>query len=107
MEGVTIISTEQYNVLINMLERTHDTVLHLAKQLEDINSKWMTTAQVCAYVKKERTWVMQHKHELGSTKRAGTLLFKRSAIDEFLGEDWFREGEKPEPLVKRPAKRRS
>lgn len=106
MEGVTIITTEQYNALIDMLERTHHTVLALAKQMEDLNSKWMTTEQVCTYVKKKRTWVMDHKHELGCTKRAGTLLFKRTAIDEFLGEDWFREGEVPEVPTKRPAKRR-
>ncbi|GEM_PF-3212568 len=106
MEGVTLISTEEYNTLINMIERTHNTVLALAKQLEDLNSKWMTTKQVCAYLHKHETWVHAHKHELGCTKRAGTLLFKRTAIDEFLGEDWFREGEVPEVTTKRPAKRR-
>lgn len=106
MEGVTLISTEEYNKLVNMIERTHETVLALAKQLEDLNSKWMTTKEACKYIKASENWIMTHKHELGCTKRSGKLLFKRSAIDEFLGQDWFREGEVPETPAKRPAKRK-
>jgi hypothetical protein len=106
MEGVTMISTEEYRSLINMLERIHHTVTLLAKQLEELNSKWMTTEQVGKYIKKSNNWVMLHKYELGCTKKSGSLLFKRTAIDQYLGEDWFKEGEIPELPVKRPAKRK-
>jgi hypothetical protein len=67
--------------------------MDMNEQIHNLSSKWMTTRQVCAYVHKHENWVLLHKHELGSSKRAGTLLFKRSAIVEFIDADYFRIGE--------------
>jgi hypothetical protein len=34
---------------------------------------------------------MNHKHDLGCSKRAGTLLFKRADVDDFINSDYFKK----------------
>lgn len=108
MEGVTLIQTEQYNALINKIEALHDAVISMGDQLLGATSKWMTTKQVQDHLSKSENWVLQHKHHIGCTKSAGTLLFKRTDVEEFLEADYFRIGDEAnkQPPVKRSARRK-
>lgn len=103
MEGVTLIQTEHYNALINKIDELHSAVVSMGDQLIQLNSKWMTTKQVCDHLNKSENWVLLHKHEIGYTKRSGTLLFKRTAVEEFLEADYFRVGDDASKHL--PAKR--
>jgi hypothetical protein len=81
----------------------------MGDQLNSSTSKWMTTKEVRGHLSKSENWVLQHKHHIGCTKSAGTLLFKHSDVEEFLEADYFRighEGNK-QPPAKRSARRRS
>lgn len=91
MEGVTIISTEHYNALINKIDTLHQAMTSIGDQLINLNSKWMTTKEVCDHLKKTENWLLLHKHEIGYTKRSGTLLFKRADVEEFLEADYFKK----------------
>jgi hypothetical protein len=44
----------------------------------------MTTRQACSHLKDSENWVLLHKQELGFSKRSGTLLFKRTDVDNFI-----------------------
>jgi hypothetical protein len=35
-------------------------------------------------------WVLLHKHDLGSSKRTGTLLFKRKDVEEYIEEGYYK-----------------
>jgi hypothetical protein len=104
--NVAIVDNDLLETLIWKVEKLSERVEQMHKEMHEVSIKYMTTAQVCEYIKKSENWVLLHKHDLGCSKRAGTLLFKRTAIDQYLGEDWFKEGEEI-ILTKRPAKRRA
>jgi tRNA nucleotidyltransferase (CCA-adding enzyme) len=91
MEDVTIVSTKQMQALMYKLESISERIEQMEKDRENSTSVWMTTKQVCIYINKQRTWVMAHKSDLGSSKRAGTLLFKRADIDAFINSDYFKK----------------
>jgi hypothetical protein len=91
MEAVTILPTEQYNALVSKIDTLHGVVLTMGDQLLNATSKWMTTKQVCEHLSKSENWVLLHKHELGCSKRAGTLLFKRADVDAFIESDYFKK----------------
>lgn len=90
MEGVTIIETSVLEKLIAKIEQLESTV---KTTLADINNKtkpYLTTKEVCELLSKSENWVLLHKHELGYSKRTGTLIFKRKAIEEYIDEDYFK-----------------
>jgi hypothetical protein len=107
MEGVTLIQTDQFEAITNEIRGMHHMVTSMGRELQDLKSKWMTTKQVCTYINKHETWVFRNKEILGYSKKAGTLLFKRTSIDEFIDSGYFKIGEIPnyEMPIKRRAKR--
>lgn len=109
MGGVTLKSTEHYNALIDKIDTLHDAVISMGHQLLGATSKWMTTKQVQDHLSKSENWVLQHKHHIGCTKSAGTLLFKRTYVEEFLEADYFRIGDEAnkQPPAKKSARRKS
>jgi hypothetical protein len=91
MEGVSIVPTNVLQDLITEVKETRAYITKIKEELEIASSKYMTTAQVCKYINKSENWVLLHKHDLGSSKRSGTLLFKRADIDEFINSDYFKK----------------
>jgi hypothetical protein len=108
MEGVSIVSTELLQTIINKIEDLHKQVNQMNEERNAGLAIWMTTKQVASYLHVTPNWVLLRKHELGSSKRAGNLLFKRLAVDEYIAEDWFRMGEELKTVkqITRPAKRK-
>lgn len=91
MDGVSIVPTTVLEKLINKVEDLHSQVAQMNEERKAGLSVWMTTSQVCKYINKSENWVLLHKHDLGSSKRSGTLLFKRADIDEFINSDYFKK----------------
>ena len=91
MEGVSIVPTTLLQDLIYKVEDLHKQVCQMNAERKEQSAPYLTTAQVCKYLNKSRNWVMTHKNHLGCSKRAGTLLFKRADIDEFINSDYFKK----------------
>jgi hypothetical protein len=91
MEGVSIVSTTLLESMLSKIDDLHAQVSQMNAERKAQSAPYLTTAQVCKYINKSRNWVMTHKHHLGCSKRAGTLLFKRADIDEFINSDYFKK----------------
>jgi len=91
MEGVTIIETKVLQDLISNIQSLQQTV---KEELTRNSDPYLTTKDVCRLLKKSENWVLLHKDDLGSSKRTGTLLFKRSAIDAYIEQDYFQKSTK-------------
>lgn len=91
MDGVSIVSTELLQKLIVKIEDLHEKVSQMDKQNKELSAAYLTTAQTCKYMNMSRSWVVRNKHNLGCSKKSGTLLFKRADIDEFINSDYFKK----------------
>lgn len=91
MEGVSIVPTELLNKLFNKLEDIHQRVTQIDQERKEASATYLTTAQLMKYMNKSRNWIMTHKHQLGCSKSAGTLLFKRADVDAFIESDYFKK----------------
>jgi hypothetical protein len=89
--NVAVVDNKILEDLIWKIERLSTRVEQMHKEMHDVSIKYMTTAQVCEYIKKSENWVFLHKHDLGCSKRAGGLLFKRADVDAYIDSDYFRE----------------
>lgn len=89
MEGVSIVPTGLLESLISKVENLHEMVRKMDQERKEGTATYLTTTQTCKYLNKSRTWVMANKHNPGCSKRAGTLLFKRTDIDEYINSDYF------------------
>ena len=91
MDGVSIVPTELLNKLINKLEDIHQRVTQIDQERKEAPATYLTTAQLMKYMNKSRNWIMTHKEDLGCSKSAGTLLFKRADVDAFINSDYFKK----------------
>lgn len=91
MEGVSIVDKPTMEALLDKLEVMHGLFIKTSAELKNYKTTYLTTRQVCEYIKKSENWVLLHKHDLGCSKRAGTLLFKRQDIDDFINSDYFKK----------------
>lgn len=87
MDGVSLVETKVLNMLIDRIESLESSVI---EQIERHTKPYLTTKDVCDMLNKSENWVLLHKNELGSSKRSGTLLFKRKDVEEYIEEGYFR-----------------
>jgi prophage antirepressor-like protein len=87
MEGVSLVETKALNTLINRLESLENKVVEAVSKY---NKPYLTTKDVCEMLNKSENWVLLHKHDLGSSKRTGTLLFKRKDVEEYIEEGYYK-----------------
>lgn len=90
MEGVTIVETGTLERLINRIDMLESKVVETIKELKEVTKPYLNTKEVCEMLNKSENWVLLHRHDLGSSKRTGTLLFKRKAIEEYIDSDYFK-----------------
>jgi len=90
LAGVSVVPTHEYKAHLNEVKDLRVEVRKALELLTASQSKYMTTSEVMEYLKKSENWVLLNKHKLGCSKSAGTLLFKRTDIDEFINQDYFK-----------------
>ena len=88
MEGVSLVETSVLTQLIYKIESLESTVKN---EINKNFKPYLTTKEVCELLNKSENWVLLHQSDLGSSKRTGTLLFKRKDIEEFIDEGYFKK----------------
>jgi len=88
MEVITIESSA-YDNLIDQITGLQSLFTTALTELKEASKPYLTTKEVCQMLNKSENWVLLNKADLGYSKRTGTLLFKRTLVEEYINEDFF------------------
>jgi len=90
MNGVTIIETEKFDVLLNAIATLEETFKATAEELKQLKDPYLTTKDVMAITRCSEKWVQDNKDRIGSTVKGGKLIFKRKDVIEFMEEGYYK-----------------
>jgi len=90
MEGITIIETAAFQELLSKIESMTKVIEIVDQELKGALKPYLTVAEVASLTGFGKSWVMDHKSEIGYSTIGSSLRFKRKDVDEFMEERYFK-----------------
>jgi len=88
MNGITIIETETFQSLIDVVNRTNDLIAEIASASK-VEDKYLTVAEALEYVGFGKTWLNERADKIGYYQAGTDRRFKRADLDAYMAKHFI------------------
>ena len=90
MEGISLVETKTLQALIFSVEDMKMTVISTLAELKDTKKPYLTAQDVMELTGFGKTWVNDNKQDIGFSTVGGCLRFKRTDVEEYMNQNYFK-----------------
>ena len=90
MEGVSIIETAVLQEVINKINSLENYISKAVDELEQTKKPYLTVKELMSWTGWTRDWITDNKQNIGYSKIAGLLMFKRKDVEEFIQQGYHK-----------------
>lgn len=90
MEGVSIVETAVLKQLIDKIENLEGMVTSTLTELKESKKPYLSTEEVMLLTGFKKNWVLLNKAKIGFSKLGKDLIFKRTDVEEFINQNYFK-----------------
>jgi hypothetical protein len=85
MEGITILETAAFQLLIDAIKRSNELIAELTST-KNVDDKYLCVEEVTQYIGFGKTWLFERQEDIGYYQDGKDKRFKKTDIDAYMAK---------------------